>query len=323
MCPGLRVLLLLLRAPPVLLAPLLPPQGGLLSRGSSDWDRVDRDWLSPVARGSLLPDFALEGPVDVYLAQPTALSVRRRRPTGAAGQATACGGGLGSSPARVPQQRVSPTDGMPPPCLCPPQLYLPHASDAGLVRRVLLRQGAAVMVRGARAVRLRRGVDLPPISLGEFASIATSDAEQQQPLGVLHLLQGVQREAARRWNESHPAQSLGLVALELELAPSGAALLAAPTAGGGARRLRVKPAGSPGVIELLARDSPAAAADDSAVALPSSAAQAGEAAWPLTSVHPSQLQVGCGLRTGGLARGLLIRAKTCLSLCDMPVAAVF
>lgn len=48
-------------------------QGGLLP--ASDWDSLDRDWLSPVARGSLLPDFALEGPVDVYLSQPTALQV--------------------------------------------------------------------------------------------------------------------------------------------------------------------------------------------------------------------------------------------------------
>lgn len=95
-------------------------QGGLLP--ASDWDSLDRDWLSPVARGSLLPDFALEGPVDVYLSQPTAL-----------------------------------------------QLFLPHASDAGTAHRVLLRSGAAVMVRGARAVRLRRGLDLPAISLSEFA----------------------------------------------------------------------------------------------------------------------------------------------------------
>lgn len=50
-------------------------QGGLLP--ASDWDSLDRDWLSPVSRGSLLPDFALEGPVDVYLSQPTALQVCR------------------------------------------------------------------------------------------------------------------------------------------------------------------------------------------------------------------------------------------------------
>lgn len=54
-------------------APTPPLQGGLLP--SSDWDSLDRDWLSPVSRGSLLPEFALEGPVDVYLSQPTALQV--------------------------------------------------------------------------------------------------------------------------------------------------------------------------------------------------------------------------------------------------------
>lgn len=63
----------------------------------------------------------------------------------------------------------------PPPNLTPNptahllQLFLPHASDAGTAHRVLLRSGAAVMVRGARAVRLRRGLDLPAISLSEFA----------------------------------------------------------------------------------------------------------------------------------------------------------
>lgn len=50
------------------------PQGGLLP--AHDWDAIQSEWLSPVARGSLLPDFALEGPVDVYLATPTALQVR-------------------------------------------------------------------------------------------------------------------------------------------------------------------------------------------------------------------------------------------------------
>lgn len=52
------------------------------------------------------------------------------------------------------------------PCL---QLFLPHASDAGTVKRILLREGATVMVRGARSVRLRRGLDLPAIGLSEFA----------------------------------------------------------------------------------------------------------------------------------------------------------
>lgn len=98
-------------------------QGGLLP--STDWEAMHRQWLSPVARGSLLPDFALQGPVDVFLSRPTAL-----------------------------------------------QLFLPHSSDAGVVRRVLLREGAVVLVRGARTVRLRRGLDLPSIGLSEFAGEA-------------------------------------------------------------------------------------------------------------------------------------------------------
>lgn len=51
-------------------------QGGLLPR--QDWDSLDRHWLSPVSRGSQLQEFALEGPVDVFLTQPTALQVGRR-----------------------------------------------------------------------------------------------------------------------------------------------------------------------------------------------------------------------------------------------------
>ncbi|KAL4457665.1 hypothetical protein ABPG75_012530 [Micractinium tetrahymenae] len=218
-------------------------EGGLLPR--HDWESLDRDWLSPVRRGSQLQDFALEGPVDVFLAQPTAL-----------------------------------------------QLFLPHASDAGTVKRILLREGAAVLVRGARSVRLRRGVDLPAIGLSEFAGIVTADAAQQQPLGVLHLLAGVQAAAQAHWNASHPDQSLGLVALDIDFSPSGAALLAAPTAGGGVRRLRARRV-SEGAIELLPRDGPPAGSQAAAAANAVALRQEAEAAdgpWPLKSVHPAQLQ---------------------------------
>lgn len=125
------------------------------------------------------------------------------------------------------------------------------------------------------------------------AGIVTTDAQQQQPLGVMHMLAGVQAAAASHWNASHPDQSLGLVALELDLSPRGAAMLAAPGADGGVRRLRVR-AVKQGVVELLPRDAPpeGASAAAGAVALPWAAAgAAGEGAWPLTSVHPSQLQV--------------------------------
>ena len=127
----------------------------------------------------------------------------------------------------------------------------------------------------------------PPLPAG----IVTSDAAQQQPLGVMHLLAGVQAAAAQHWNESHPDTSLGLVALQLEFSPRGAALLAAPGPGGSPRRLKVRPV-KPGVIELVSRDAPAApAVQDGAVALPSSGGLESERAWPLTSVSPVQLQV--------------------------------
>lgn len=209
-----------------------------------------------------------------------------------------------------------------------------------------------MMVRGARSVRLRRGLDLPAIGLSEFAGawarawegvrsspsallpfrrvprtpacvslarhfsaarrglantclpppprpcrhsagIVTADAAQQQPLGVLHLLAGVQAAAEAHWNASHPDQSLGLVALDLDLAPSGAALLAAPAAGGGVQRLRARRVRQ-GAIELLPRDGPPAgpqAAPANAVALRQEAGAELEGPWPLKSVHPAQLQV--------------------------------
>jgi hypothetical protein len=125
------------------------------------------------------------------------------------------------------------------------------------------------------------------------AGIVATDAAQQQPLGVLHLLAGVREAAALHWNSSHPDQSLGLVALELDLSTDGASLLAAATtAGGASKRLRVRRV-KDGVIELLPRDSPAsgppaAAAAASAVAVPSVGIR--DSVWPLASVHPAQLQ---------------------------------
>ena len=73
---------------------------------------------------------------------------------------------------KVPHERCLPAccpDLLPSPA--PLQLFLPHATDTGVVKRVLLREGAAVIVRGARVVRLRRGLDLPAISLSEFAGV--------------------------------------------------------------------------------------------------------------------------------------------------------
>lgn len=43
----------------------------------------------------------------------------------------------------------------------PISLYVPHQADAGLVRRILLRPGAALTIHKARSVALRRPLDLP------------------------------------------------------------------------------------------------------------------------------------------------------------------
>jgi len=36
-------------------------------------------------------------------------------------------------------------------------------------------------------------VDLPPLSLADFASLVTSDAEEHPAAGILHLVAGVQQ----------------------------------------------------------------------------------------------------------------------------------
>lgn len=161
-----------------------------------------------------------------------------------------------------------------------------------------------------------------PHTPSRAAGIVTADTHQQQPLGVMHLLAGVQAAAAQHWNESHPDTSLGLVALELEFSPRGAALLAAPGPGGSPRRLKVRPV-KPGVVELLARDAPAAhaGAQEGAVALQSGGGAEAAGAWPLSSVSPAQLQVrwmvGCHSCTAALrmCSGQPLRSRLASLLC--------
>jgi hypothetical protein len=137
-----------------------------------------------------------------------------------------------------------------------------------------------------------------PAVLAVRADIVTEDARQQQPLGVMHLLAGVQVAAATHWNSSHPDTSLGLVAMEVEFSPAGAALLAAPSGApdGSSSRLRVRRV-KEGAIELLPREaSPGGVQQQAkpaagAVALPSGPAPPTKGPWPITSVHPMQLQV--------------------------------
>eukprot|EP00887_Chlorella_sp_A99_P002738 scaffold6.g2738.t1 len=162
-------------------------------------------------------------------------------------------------------------------------LFLPHASDAGRIARVLLREAHAPPPRPRPAHRLRRPVDLPPLGLSEFAGVVMADAEAQGAVGVMHLLGGVRDEARRAWNASHPDASLAPVALELDLAPAGAALLAAPAPGGRLQRLRARRLRE-GQVELAPRDL-LSAADSRALAL----GPATPYAWPLRSVGPADL----------------------------------
>lgn len=220
----------------------LPPSsvqaGAVVTR--PDWELVERNWLAPITQGPLLPDFVLEGPLDLYLVQPTAL-----------------------------------------------QMFLPHSVEVGRISRVLLRDGACVTVRGARSVGLRRSVDLPSLSLGDFASIATADAQEHPAAGVLHLLSGLRSAAVQRWNVTHPDLSLAVVSLELEFSPHSGALMAAPTTGGlGLQRLKPRRLRE-GVVELLPRDGGLSEKESKALAL----APGAPYAWPLRSMHPQHLQV--------------------------------
>lgn len=190
--------------------------------------------------------------------------------------------------------------------ICPPAgRYEPPA--------VLLLRGPILLTTALEPAAQSRKQEQPPlpaacrvlspfIALPVFAGIVTADAAQQQPLGVLHLLAGVQAAAQAQWNASHPDQSLGLVALDLDLSPSGAALLSAPTAGGGVQRLRARRV-SGGAIELLPRDGPPTGPQQvlaNAVALQQEAEGVPDGPWPLKSVHPAQLQVKWSMhRTAG------------------------
>lgn len=49
------------------------PQGSGGVVPATDWDSLERDWVAPLAAGPRLPDFTLEGPLDLYLRTPVAL----------------------------------------------------------------------------------------------------------------------------------------------------------------------------------------------------------------------------------------------------------
>lgn len=165
-------------------------------------------------------------------------------------------------------------------------LWLPHPAEVGRVRRIVLRQGAAVSVRGAQSVRLRRAVDLPSVSLSDFAAIAMEDRDKANAAGIVHLATGLRERAVLRWNDTEEGHGTtpALVALTLAMGEGGGTLLAAPDDTGRLQRLRVRRMGE-GVVELSLR-AELRPMDGKALALnPSSPYM-----WPLRSALPETLQ---------------------------------
>jgi hypothetical protein len=150
------------------------------------------------------------------------------------------------------------------------------------VRRVLLRDGAAVTVRGATKISLHRPTDLPSLSLGRFAALAMDERERDSAAGLLHLATGLRAAAVEKWNGT-AASSPALVAFDLELGADGA-LLAAPLPSRGLHRLRARALTS-GVLELTPRDAPLGLDASRALALAGNTPYV----WPLRSVHPDHL----------------------------------
>jgi hypothetical protein len=211
-------------------------QGGILPDG--DWAGLERDWMRPARDGACLPDFTLEGPLDLFFS-PTAQ----------------------------------------------PQLWLPHPAEAGRLRRVLLRRGAALTVRGARSAALRRAVGLPPVSLAVFVRLATEDRDKAQAAGLFHLAAGLRERAEAAWNgTAGNATTPALVGIQLALAEGVGALMAAPGEDGGLRRLRARQLAE-GVLELAPRGDSLPPAGAKALAL-----TAAPYAWPLRSAAPQTLR---------------------------------
>jgi hypothetical protein len=170
----------------------------------------------------------------------------------------------------------------------PLDLFLPYPSFVDGVKRVVLREGASVTVRGARSMDLQRPLDLPSVGLGAFAEIVMADTGQLSAAGIMHLATGLREAAVRAANASSaPATTPSLVAIKVEMATEGAALLAAAgELGRRLQRLKVRRLAE-GAIELSAKGE--LLADDSRAAVVSAGGEGGPYVWPLRSVSPWQL----------------------------------
>jgi hypothetical protein len=202
--------------------PTSQSQGGM--RLQTDWQAIESNLVRPLRDGASLPDFSLEGPLDLYFTPPADL-----------------------------------------------QLWLPHSVEAGIQKRIMLRAGAALTVRGARSVQLRRALDLPNISLSDFVQFALEDKDKHQAAGLMHLATGLREKATLQMNKTE-GKTPALIGLEIEFADGSGGggggggggkgkkqangqgtLFAAPDEHGALQRLRVKRIVGDGALEISVR----------------------------------------------------------------------
>ncbi|KAH0458604.1 hypothetical protein IEQ34_011418 [Dendrobium chrysotoxum] len=141
------------------------------------------------------------------------------------------------------------------------RLALPHYVDAGTLRKVLLSDGAAVTVKGARSVSLRHPLELPlPLNrtnLHDGNHVAS---------GLLNIAEAL-RSSARSSDE--PLVSLRII---------GPSSLTSSTSTSPKNKLKLKRL-SPGLVELSSRSVPASPEDINL--------SKGRNLWPLTSLNGS------------------------------------
>jgi hypothetical protein len=199
------------------------------------------------------------------------------------------------------------------------QLWLPHLAEfQGKIARVIVKNGAVINIRGASGLSLKNRVDLPSISLGEFADIVQSDEMFEGAEGLTHLANGLRQKATQLSSSSSKATSLSpssskskrpageLVGFSLDV-PGSLTILTAPDDQGRLQKLRVRALGE-GIVELSPRDAPSSSSSehDSSTATSTSSsssslklsteeskalALANESpyVWPLKSVHTESL----------------------------------
>lgn len=143
------------------------------------------------------------------------------------------------------------------------RLALPHDVDAGALRKVLLSDGAAVTVKGARSVSLRHPLELP-------LPLNRSNLHDGHPIasGLLNIAEALRNSA--RSSSDQPLVSLRIV---------GPSSLTSSTSASPNNKLKLKRL-SAGLIELSSRSIPASPEDINL--------SNGRTLWPITSLNGSE-----------------------------------